>query len=762
MEELRLKDDLELGVASSATQVEGSDKRNSWYDWYKKGYIKDSSSPLRANDHYNLYKEDIDLMAKMGITHYRLSIEWSRIEPTKGVFNNGEIKHYRDVISYLISSGITPLVTLHHFSNPMWFENMGGFENDECVEIFLHYVKKMIESIGDIVSEYITINEPNVYAINGFFFGSWPPGKQKLKLMGKVLTNMAKCHIKAYNLIHEIRNQMGYTDTKVSYSIHMRVFEPKDEKSAYQRFAVRKTEQYFQTAVVKAMTLGECERPIKKLDLPKGVYADFIALNYYSRSTLTGFEDGVKEFAPVNDLGWEIYPEGINICAKKLYDIAPMPIYVTENGTCDNTDDFRIKFIYEHLKAMSESNLPYMRYYHWSFTDNFEWLEGESARFGLVKVDYETQKRTVKNSGEFYEDLIKNHGVTEEMTLKYTGQYYKRADKSVIDGIDDVYFDYEKTIKSEMGNSVITNVSKYAKDPTGYSEEEERIQAGLSVNKNFGEKTDIENAIDGVLTGVCKGTEEADDKTLNTLDNILNRNESEVSCDNALAENAVYNEECECDKDTSECIEETNEDTSYEDDYDSLDYETSVISDEENGDSAENDSNEETITAEEDTVITSYENDYDSLIEEYSAAKPECEKVPETEDSEETDNDEEDSEIEKAPKDISVEETPDLLDSILERVESDEARSETETDLADEVKEETVADTPELTVYENDYDSLIEEYNQALSDTEETNIEQPCQDEEISDTEVIEKEETSVLEEEQELDDDDYVGMFLN
>lgn len=760
MEELRLKDDLELGVASSATQVEGSDKRNSWYDWYKKGYIKDSSSPLRANDHYHLYKEDIDLMAKMGITHYRLSIEWSRIEPTKGVFNNGEIKHYRDVISYLISSGITPLVTLHHFSNPMWFENMGGFENDECVEIFLHYVKKMIESIGDIVSEYITINEPNVYAINGFFFGSWPPGKQKLKLMGKVLTNMAKCHIKAYNLIHEIRNQMGYTNTKVSYSIHMRVFEPKDEKSAYQRFAVRKTEQYFQTAVVKAMTLGECERPIKKLDLPKGLYADFIALNYYSRSTLTGFEDGVKEFAPVNDLGWEIYPEGINICAKKLYDIAPMPIYVTENGTCDNTDDFRIKFIYEHLKAMSESDLPYMRYYHWSFTDNFEWLEGESARFGLVKVDYETQKRTVKNSGEFYEDLIKNHGVTEEMTLKYTGQYYKRADKSVIDGIDDVYFDYEKTIKSEMGNSVITNVSKYAKDPTSYSEEVEREQAGLSVNKEFGEKSDIVNATDGVLTGVCEAAEKTYDKTLNTLDGILNRNESEEICDNALPESSVYKEEC--DKDTTECVEETNEDTSYESDYDSLDYETSAISDEENGDSAENDSNEEIIITEGDTVITSYENDYDSLIEEYSAAKQECAEDVESEDIEEADNVKAVSEIEESEENISIEDTPDLLDSILERVESDEVIDEIKSDLVNEdYVEESVKENPELTVYENDYDSLVAEYNQALSDTEETNTEQPCQKEENIDTESIEKEE-SVCEEEQELDDDDYVGMFLN
>lgn len=646
MDELKLNEELVLGVASSATQIEGSDKRNSWYDWYKKGYIKDGSSPLRANDHYNLYKEDIDLMAQMGIKYYRLGIEWSRIEPTRGVFNNGEIKHYRDLLTYMLDSGITPLLTLHHFTNPMWFENMGGFENDACVEIFLHYVKKITESLGDLVSEYITVNEPNVYAVNGYFFGAWPPGKQNIKLMSKVLTNMAKCHISAYNLIHDIRKQMGYDDTKVSYAVHMRVFEPKDEKSVYQRFASKKLEQYFQTAIVKAMTLGECVKPIKKLGVAKGLYSDFIALNYYTRSTVTGFEDGVKENSPVNDLGWEIYPEGLEICAKKLYDIAPMPIYVTENGTCDNTDDFRIKYIYEHLKVISKSELPFKRYYHWCFTDNFEWLEGESAKFGLVKVDYSTQERTIKKSGEFYSEVIKKHGITEEMALKYTGQYYKRSDGSVIDGIDDVYFDYGKTLKSEIGSGVVTNVSKYAENPAEYNENDEREKKGIAVNKEL-QKAHLENATSGALVGA------------------LNKPES-----------------CETDVDT--LVDEIQEDMC-----------ASVTKECNLSGKATSDNTENTVVEEEYNI---YENDYDSLIEEYEIARAEVEE-----------DDEKDESFATSP----VEETPDLLDRILERVKSDE-NEECKEAINNDVVSEIITDTQsELKVCEDDYDSLIDEYRQA-------------------------------------------------
>ncbi|MDR2305351.1 MAG: family 1 glycosylhydrolase, partial [Treponema sp.] len=163
---------------------------------------------------------------------------------------------------------------------------------------------------------------------------------------------------------------------------------------------------------------------------PRGNYCDFLAVNYYTRSTVRGLADGTAPGAPVNDLGWEICPEGLIKCAEGMYRICPAPIYITENGTCDNSDAFRARYILEHLAEIAGSSLPVKRYYHWCFCDNFEWLEGESARFGIVEVDYETQRRTVKESGKMYSEIIGNRGVPEELYLRYAAaQQYRYGDK---------------------------------------------------------------------------------------------------------------------------------------------------------------------------------------------------------------------------------------------------------------------------------------------------------------------------------------------
>ena len=145
---------------------------------------------------------------------------------------------------------------------------------------------------------------------------------------------------------------------------------------------------------------------------------------YYTRSTVSGPADGVADGCPVNDLGWEIYPQGIVEVSRKLYRLLPRPIWITENGTCDNADRFRSRYIAEHLAALCGSNLPIERYYHWCFCDNFEWVEGCSARFGLVHVDYATQRRTVKDSGDFYRQVIENGGVSEDLWQRYCGGEY--------------------------------------------------------------------------------------------------------------------------------------------------------------------------------------------------------------------------------------------------------------------------------------------------------------------------------------------------
>ena len=428
MMNFKLKAGLLLGSATAATQIEGGDENNNWARFAKEGKVKDGSSPVTADDHYNRFREDIDLMAEMGLQIYRFGIEWSRIEPRRGEYSGEAIAHYREEIEYMISKGIKPLLTIHHFTNPLWFEDIGAFENKYAPEMFLTFVKKVVESFGDIVSEYITINEPNVYAVNSLLWGYWPPEKKSIGALIKALSNMTAAHVLAYEYIHDKRREMGYTDTKVSFANHLRVFAPKNPKNPIHRIASSLSEYLFQGAITDAMMTGRCRFPLLRLKgIKRGKYHDFIGINYYSRSTVSGLGDGVREDCYVNDLGWEIYHEGLIELSNKLEKRYGGEVYVTENGTCDNTDAFRARFIYDQLKLISETENTITRYYHWSFMDNFEWKEGERERFGLVHIDYNTQERTIKESGRLYSSIIRDGGVSDETYERYVknSQYKK-------------------------------------------------------------------------------------------------------------------------------------------------------------------------------------------------------------------------------------------------------------------------------------------------------------------------------------------------
>lgn len=413
-------EDMLFGVSTAATQIEGGNVGSNWNDWYEKGFIKDGTDPASGNDHWIKWREDTDLLSEMGMEIYRFGIEWARIFPEEGKINEEAILRYREELSLLRKKGIRPLMTIHHFTNPMWFEKKGGFTKRENIKYYLELVKISAERFGDLCSDFITINEPNVYATNSFFFGIWPPAEKSLSKTLAVMENLAFCHIKAYEMIHEIREKMGFSDTMAGCANHLRVFAPKNPKNPIHRLCARLSSFLFQDALTDAMTLGKFAFPLKNFgNLRRGEYTDFIGLNYYSRSTVSGIGDGVRENSPRNDLDWEIYPEGIVECAQKLYDVLPRPIWVTENGTCDNSDRFRCRYLHEHLKAISESALPFRRYYHWCFCDNFEWIEGNFAKFGLVSIEPETMERKIKKSGRFYSEIIKNSGVTEEMYEKY-------------------------------------------------------------------------------------------------------------------------------------------------------------------------------------------------------------------------------------------------------------------------------------------------------------------------------------------------------
>ena len=426
MKPFQLPPHLLMGSATSGAQIEGGDTNSNWYAWCEQGRIRDQTSCLRANEHWNRYSEDIELMTELNHRVYRMGVEWSRLEPIEGQFSKEAIKHYRKEISLMLEKGIKPLVTLHHFSHPIWLENQAGFEHPRVLSQFLRYVRFVVENLGDLVSEYITINEPNVYAVQGYYFGTWPPAKKNLRLVLKVMKHMALCHISAYRLIHEIRKEKGWPgQTMVGVANHLRVFDAYNKNNPLDRLAAGAMDYLFQNALTRTMADGILRPPFGVgAPLGKGRFMDFFGLNYYTRDGVRfkGFQNLVMPNTPRNDLGWEIYPEGLYRLCKLCYERYRVPVWITENGTCDEEDRFRSRYIYDHLLEISKlcsDGIPVERYYHWSLMDNFEWAEGESARFGLIHVDYDTQKRTIRPSGRFYGEICRNLEVTEEMIQTY-------------------------------------------------------------------------------------------------------------------------------------------------------------------------------------------------------------------------------------------------------------------------------------------------------------------------------------------------------
>lgn len=403
----KLNKDFRLGVATAAGQIEGGKVGSNWNAFSDAGLIKDGSNIARANQHWERYVEDTELLAALGIKDYRLSLEWARIEPQEGVFDAAVLQRYRAELELLRSKGIRPLITFYHFTHPLWFEDKGSFTKQENLRYFLAFVEQCLLSLGDLCEDYVTINEPNVFAVQGYLFKLWPPQKRSLRLTLKVMNVLIQAHLQTYLLIHRLRKDRGWTGTRVSFAHHMRVFEAARDRFI-DRLAVRLFNRFFQDDLMRACFKAEFRWPFKNYGkIPPGQYVDYIAINYYTRDMLRGFSIQVKEGAEVNDLGWEIYPEGLIQSAQRCYDCLPLDIVITENGTCDNDDRFRKDYIERHLEAIAASSLPIKAYYHWCFIDNFEWQEGEIARFGLVHCDYETQERSVKESGRYYAALIR-------------------------------------------------------------------------------------------------------------------------------------------------------------------------------------------------------------------------------------------------------------------------------------------------------------------------------------------------------------------
>lgn len=395
------------GAATSAHQVEGQNIYNDWWKAEQEYLLKEPSGA--ACKHYELYAEDFAIAQQLNHNCHRLSIEWSRIEPQAGNFQASEIEHYRKVITDLKNKGMEPVVTLHHFTNPVWFSQKGGWAKSKLQKYFLRFVDRVVGELADQVKFWITINEPLVYSSHSYFLGVWPPQERSLFKTVKVTLNLAKAHIQTYRIIHKIYQQKSLLRPMVSIAANLQAFE------VCQPTLKNKLAVYLRNKLYNFYFIDE---------LLRNKALDYIGVNYYSRNLVDVQNWLVRNLLaqtcqhnhhPLskNSLGWDIYPEGLYklLLAMKKYKL---PVLITENGICTDDDDLRWEYICQHLAQLGlaiDQGVEVLGYIYWSLIDNFEWDKGFSPRFGLVDVDYQNYKRTIRPSAQKLAQVIKNGGI---------------------------------------------------------------------------------------------------------------------------------------------------------------------------------------------------------------------------------------------------------------------------------------------------------------------------------------------------------------
>ncbi len=412
------------GSATSAYQAEGNCFNSNWFlfesekDENGKPRIKDGQKAGIAADHWNRYKEDIQLMKSLGLNAYRFSIEWSKLEPEEGKFDEAVLDHYEKVIDELRENKIEPMITLHHFTNPIWFEKQGAFTKDNSPKIFARYVAKVFKRLGKKVNYWITINEPTVYAFNGYFFGEFPPAEKNMDKAALVFRNILIAHSEAYLAIKQIN-----LNAKVGIATAIYAFDPNSWWNIADVIGAYYANRNMNEVVLDYITNGRFDfyfPTISKLEYQSDVINsfDFVGVNYYTRFVIRfnpfndkSYQEVKNTFAEyVTDMSWEIYPEGLYKALKLVSTFTNKPIFITENGIADDGDTKRPSFIKNHLLVMNKAIADGMNvngYFYWTLMDNFEWAQGFSKRFGLYKVDFNTQERTLREGSKVYPEMIK-------------------------------------------------------------------------------------------------------------------------------------------------------------------------------------------------------------------------------------------------------------------------------------------------------------------------------------------------------------------
>lgn len=424
------------GAASAAAQIEGAynedGKGPTIWDALTDGRVKNGEDNKIACDHYHRYKEDVQLMKKIGLKCYRFSVSWARIFPDdSGVINEKGLAFYVDLVNELISANIVPICTLFHWDMPMWLYEKGGWLNEESITHFVKFASVMVDALSDKVKYWVTFNEPQAFVWAGHVYGTHAPFlKLPKEDVEKVSRNVMLSHGNAVKAMRQVAKQ----PIKIGFAPTCDIFTPENNsKEAIEKAKKETFELVYPCRIAwwsDPIVLGVrpagmdflSDDDLKIISQP----LDFYGFNSYSSMDYESMPNTASRRGyagiPRTATAWVIAPECLYWSARFVSERYKLPVLITENGMAnidfimlDNKvhDPQRIDFIARYLRALKkaiEDGVDVIGYNYWSLTDNFEWSEGYLYRFGLIYVDYRTGERTLKDSANFYAEVIKTNG----------------------------------------------------------------------------------------------------------------------------------------------------------------------------------------------------------------------------------------------------------------------------------------------------------------------------------------------------------------
>jgi beta-glucosidase len=387
--DVHFPDAFSWGASTSAYQIEGG---NTNTDWWRFGRAEGTTAVEvcgDACDSWHRYEEDLDILASLGLNAFRLSVEWARVEPEQGNFSIEALEHYRAVLTACRERDIVPVVTLHHFTLPLWAADQGGFEHPDIAQWMAAYATQVGAALGDLIGIACTINEPNIVAIMGYLLGNFPPQVTSWERFVAVNETMRKCHVAVRDALREEPGNFP-----IGLPLSMQEYEAVPGfEDRLNSFREEMEDKYL-------LSLGG---------------DDYVGVQCYTKVILG--PDGVvnEPGAELTDMGCLFWPQSVEYTIRRAAELTNAPIIMTENGIGTADDTQRVRYLTEALKGIRtllDDGVDLRGYFQWSLLDNFEWSLGYRPKFGIVAVDRTTFARTLKPSATWFADATRTFFTT--------------------------------------------------------------------------------------------------------------------------------------------------------------------------------------------------------------------------------------------------------------------------------------------------------------------------------------------------------------